>query len=85
MISSCAGNRLPGNRSAGIPDLNDGVRLNIRPFMTANILRSKPNINWNKDRGKNPPGSPWGDERLNDLNCTISKKIAARQEAGSQP
>ncbi len=64
------------------PDLNDGVRLNIRPFMTANILRTKPNINWNKDRGKNPPGSPWGEERLNDRHCYVDDKMAARQEAG---
>jgi hypothetical protein len=53
------------------PDLNDGVRLNIRPFLTAKdlgkrgagILRSKPNIKWDKDRGKEPqrPKSdyPW--------------------------
>jgi len=43
------------------PDINDGVRLNIRPFMAsdlpsgkrgAGILRDKPNIKWNKDRGK---------------------------------
>jgi hypothetical protein len=41
------------------PDLNDGVRPNIRPFMLvgdvfksgAGILRSKPNIKWDKDRG----------------------------------
>ncbi|MCX6876901.1 MAG: N-6 DNA methylase [Verrucomicrobia bacterium] len=44
------------------PDLNDGVRLNIRPFLTAKdlgkkgsgLLRSKPNIKWDKDRGKEP-------------------------------
>ncbi len=46
------------------PDINDGVRLNIRPFMKAElskggkkgagILRWKPNIKWNKDRGKEP-------------------------------
>lgn len=44
------------------PDLNDGVRLNIRPFLQARdvgkkgagILRSKPNIKWDKDRGKEP-------------------------------
>lgn len=55
------------------PDLNDGVRLNIYPFMAvpdvgrkaAGILRSKPNIHWRKDRGKNPPDSPWGEERFN--------------------
>jgi hypothetical protein len=44
------------------PDVNDGVRLNIRPFLLAKdvgkkgagILRSKPNIKWDKDRGKEP-------------------------------
>ena len=45
------------------PDINDGVRLNIRPFMAADlpggrkdagILRFKPNIKWGKDRGKEP-------------------------------
>ena len=53
------------------PDINDGVRLNIRPFLLAKdvgkkgagILRSKPNIKWDKDRGKEPkrPKSeyPW--------------------------
>jgi hypothetical protein len=41
------------------PDINDGVRINIRPFLLANtvgkgksgILRYRPNINWKKDRG----------------------------------
>uniref|UniRef100_UPI001B30DDC1 hypothetical protein n=1 Tax=Pantoea ananas TaxID=553 RepID=UPI001B30DDC1 len=41
------------------PDLNDGVRLNIRPFMLAKdvgkkgagVLRVQPNIHWKKDRG----------------------------------
>ena len=49
------------------PDLNDGVRLNIRPFMTAKdvgkkgagILRFKPNIEWKKDRGSDVPSAPW--------------------------
>jgi len=44
------------------PDINDGVRLNIRPFLKAKdvgrkgagILRFKPNIKWKKDRGKEP-------------------------------
>jgi hypothetical protein len=46
------------------PDINDGIRLNIRPFMNAQlrtggrkgagILRWKPNIKWGKDRGKEP-------------------------------
>lgn len=56
------------------PDLNDGVRLNIRPFVTAGVLRSRFTVNWNKDRGTNPDGS----ERLNDLHYTRAEKLAAR-------
>ena len=55
------------------PDINDGVRINIRPFMTARplngrganacILRSSPKIKWDKDRGKEPTRDkydyPW--------------------------
>ena len=49
------------------PDINDGVRLNIRPFMLAKdvgkkgagILRSQPNINWKKDRGTDVESAPW--------------------------
>lgn len=49
------------------PDLNDGVRLNIRPFMLARdvgrkdagILRFKPNIKWGNDRGSDIPTAPW--------------------------
>jgi len=50
------------------PDINDGVRLNIRPLLAsdlpkavcrdarkgAGVLRWKPNIKWKKDRGKEP-------------------------------
>lgn len=44
------------------PDLNDGVRMNFRPFLTvpdvktkgAGVLRVKPKIKWTKDRGKEP-------------------------------
>ena len=67
------------------PDLNDGVRLNIRPFMTAGILRKNPNIKWTKDRGTEPKRDkdqfPWfwnGDtftgERVNDVHLTIKDK-----------
>ncbi len=56
------------------PDLNDGVRLNIRPFVTAGVLRSKFTINWNKDRGTNPDGS----ERRNDLHLSNEEKRRAR-------
>ena len=53
------------------PDINDGVRINIRPFMLAKplnaggkkqaknacILRVPPKISWEKDRGKEPSRS----------------------------
>ena len=80
------------------PDINDGVRLNIRPFMTtdipggkkgAGILRSKPNIHWRKDRGKEPhqlqDQFPWfwrnGEftaERVNDVHLSLTEKQAKR-------
>lgn len=45
------------------PDLTDGVRLNIRPFATADVLRKRVKIKWEKDRGKEPPQDraeyPW--------------------------
>lgn len=57
------------------PDLNDGVRLNIRPFVTAEVLRAKFTISWNKDRGRNPDGS----ERHNDLHLTREEKERAQR------
>jgi hypothetical protein len=60
------------------PDLNDGVRLNIRPFIEADVLRKCPNIKWGKDRGKNPPGSPWGEERDNDQHFALEEKRKAK-------
>jgi hypothetical protein len=60
------------------PDLNDGVRSNIRPFVVADVLRKKPNIKWGIDRGKNPSGSPWGEIRDNDRHLTLAEKKAAR-------
>ncbi|HCU36042.1 MAG TPA: hypothetical protein DGT21_11535, partial [Armatimonadetes bacterium] len=64
------------------PDINDGVRLNIRPFMEAGVLRSKPNTKWGTDRGKNPPDAPFGEKRDNDRHFTNEEKHAARREAG---
>ena len=73
------------------PDLNDGVRLNIRPFLTvpdvrkkgAGILRDKPNIKWNKDRGKDVESAPWYHKfqgnRINDHHLTLAEKSAARK------
>jgi hypothetical protein len=60
------------------PDLNDGVRLNIRPFVLAEVLRNKFTIHWKKDKGKNPDGSG----RLNDVHLTLGQKRAAREVAG---
>lgn len=70
------------------PDLNDGVRLNIRPFVTAEVLRinKKPklNIKWDKDRGKDVESAPWfpvfKGERINDHHLTLAEKLAARKE-----
>ncbi|MFS4549103.1 Eco57I restriction-modification methylase domain-containing protein [Comamonas resistens] len=67
------------------PDLNDGVRLNIRPFMQAEVLRhNKPpklNIKWDKDRGKDVESAPWypvfGGDRINDHHLTRAEKFAA--------
>ena len=56
------------------PDVDDGVRLNVRPFVEAGVLRSSFNIHWRKDRGKNPDGS----ERPNDLHFTTAEKRAAQ-------
>ena len=74
------------------PDINDGVRLNIRPFMAqdlpggrkgAGVLRWKPNIKWNKDRGKDVASAPWfplfkGD-RINDHHLSLEEKRGARE------
>jgi hypothetical protein len=75
------------------PDLNDGVRLNIRPFMSvpdvgkkdAGILRDKPNIKWDKDRGKDVASAPWYHEfngdRINDHHLTLAEKRQARESS----
>jgi hypothetical protein len=71
------------------PDLNDGVRMNIRPFMTAEVLRhNKPpklNIKWEKDRGKDVESAPWfkvfKGERINDHHLKLAEKKAAREKA----
>ena len=74
------------------PDINDGVRLNIRPFLNvpdvgkkgAGILRDKPNIKWDKDRGKDVESAPWyhlfNGDRINDHHLTLAEKQAASKE-----
>ena len=81
------------------PDINDGVRMNIRPFLAsdipggnkgAGILRAKPNIKWDKDRGKEPhrekkefpwfwSGSGFTGHRVNDIHLTREQKEKARK------
>lgn len=67
------------------PDLNDGVRLNIRPFCEAGVLREKAqklNIKWAKDRGKDVASAPWykvfNGDRINDHHTTLAEKKAAK-------
>jgi hypothetical protein len=73
-----------------VPDLNDGVRLNIRPFLMGDslgkkgsgILRDKLNVKWTKDRGKDVESAPWypvhNGDRINDHHLTRAEKEAAR-------
>ena len=80
------------------PDINDGVRMNIRPFLAsdlpggkkgAGILRVKPKIKWDKDRGKEPQrdkkdfpwfwdGKTFTGDRVNDVHLTNEEKRTAR-------
>ena len=57
------------------PDLNDGVLLNIRPFVNAGVLRNRVAVNWKKDRGRDADGS----ERMNDMHFTLAQKGAAKE------
>jgi len=80
------------------PDLNDGVRMNIRPFLSvpdvgkrgAGVLRDKPNIKWEKDRGADVPSAPWYNlgpeyggnkgDRINDHHLSLEEKRLARDK-----
>ena len=78
------------------PDINDGVRLNIRPFLMApdigkagaGILRDKPNVKWDKDRGKDVESAPWFNvfkgERINDHHLSLEEKTKARERERGQ-
>ena len=76
------------------PDLNDGVRMNIRPFVEADVLRisgKKIGIKWEVNRGKDVASAPWHklgptyDEpegtRINNHHTTLAEKTAARENA----
>jgi len=64
------------------PDLDDGVRLNIRPFIEAGLLAHVPNVKYTVDRGKDLASAPWfkvfNGERRNDHHTTLAEKLAAR-------
>jgi len=73
------------------PDLNDGVRMNIRPFVEAGVLRiprAKLGIKWDSDRGKDVASAPWfklgptyGEPegtRINDHHLSLAEKQVAR-------
>jgi hypothetical protein len=75
------------------PDINDGVRMNIRPFVEAGVLRiprNKLGIKWEADRGKDVASAPWyklgptyGEPegtRINDHHTTLAEKKAAREK-----
>ena len=79
------------------PDINDGVRINIRPFMSAElsrggragagVLRAKPKIAWNKDRGKEAlkPGKRWKPSWIQDddgrgTNVDEDRELRPREE-----
>ncbi len=82
------------------PDLNDGVRVNIRPWITAaklykatkpGILRVTPKIKYGKDRGKeprrDPSDFPWyagSTDRNNDIHLSLKEKRAAREGAAKE-
>ena len=71
------------------PDLDDGVRQNIRPFIMAGVLtHDLSKILKDKDRGKDVASAPWLDvfngERRNDHHTTLAEKRAAREAAAKR-
>jgi hypothetical protein len=76
------------------PDLNDGVRMNIRPWIKVaklykstrpGILRLAPSIKYTKDGGKEPSRDPkefpWfakSTDRINDAHLSLDEKRRAR-------
>lgn len=68
------------------PDLDDGVRQNIRPFIKARVLaHDLSKILKDKDRGNDVVSAPWypvfKGERRNDHHTKLAEKHAARQAA----
>jgi hypothetical protein len=69
------------------PDLDDGVRLNIRPFIEAGVLAHIPSVKYGVDRGKDVALAPWfatfSGERRNDHHTTLEQKRAVRTAAAA--
>lgn len=69
------------------PDLDDGVRLNIRPFIEAGVLREIPRVTWGVDRGNDIASAPWfhldHGKRNNDRHLTLAQKREARTRTRS--
>lgn len=71
------------------PDLDDGVRQNIRPFIEVGLLgHDLSKIMKDKDRGNDIESAPWhsafNGERRNDHHTTLAEKRAAREEAAKR-
>jgi hypothetical protein len=71
------------------PDLDDGVRQNIRPFIKAGVLsHDLSKIQKDKDRGNDVGSAPWyqvfNGERRNDHHTTLAEKRAEREEAAAR-
>ena len=71
------------------PNLDDGVRQNIRPFIIAGVLtRDLSKILKDKDRGKDVASAPWynvfNGERRNNHHTTLAEKRAARDAAAKR-
>ena len=78
------------------PDINDGVRLNIRPFMAAElakggragagVLRIKPKIAWGKDRGKEAlkprktRRTPWLEDDASDPDVDEERELRPKED-----
>lgn len=66
------------------PDLDDGVRQNIRPFILAGVLsHDLSKILKDKDRGNDVASAPWHHQfhgkRRNDHHTTLAEKRVARE------
>ena len=71
------------------PDLDDGVRQNIRPFIMAGVLtHDLSKIRKDKDRGKDVASAPWYDVfngyRRNDHHTTLAEKRGTREAAAKR-